>query len=83
MPWIEVIWIRGPGGNVEHIARHGVSVREVEQVLRNPVDTDVSESSGRPIAFGRTSKGRFLAVVYEQVDEVTVMPCTAYEIPEP
>lgn len=82
MPWIEVIWITGPGGNVEHVARHGVSVREVEQVLRNPLDVDVSESSGRPIAFGRTSKGRFLAVVYEQVDEITVYPITAFDVEE-
>jgi len=57
-------------------------VREIEQVLRNPVDMDVSESSGRPIAFGRTSKGRFLAVVYEQVDEVTVYPITAFDVEE-
>lgn len=57
-------------------------MREIEQVLRNPVDMDVSESSGRPIAFGRTSKGRFLAVVYEQVDEVTVYPITAFDVEE-
>ena len=82
MPWLEVIWIDGPGGNVEHIAQHGVTMQEVEEVLQNPLDSDVSESSGRPIVFGRTRAGRFLAVVYEPVDPVTVYPITAFDVEE-
>jgi len=34
------------------------------------------------IAVGRTSEGRLLLVVYEQIDNVTVYPVTAYEIEE-
>jgi hypothetical protein len=82
VPWLEVIWIDGPDGNVEYIAQHGISTAEVEEVLRNPVDRDVSASSGRPIVFGYASADRFLAVVYEQVDEITVYPITAYDIKE-
>ncbi len=82
MPWLEVIWIDGPEGNVQHIALHGISPAEVEAVLQNPLDGDVSDSSGRPIAFGRTPSGRFLAVVYEPIDEITVYPITAFDVEE-
>ncbi len=27
--------------------------------------------------------GRFIVVVYEEVDDETVLPVTAYEVPEP
>lgn len=82
MSWIEIIWTEGPDGNVGHIAANGVTVEEVEHVLANRLDTDVSESSGRPIAFGNTAAGRFLAVVYEPIDDVTVYPITAFAIEE-
>ena len=43
----------------------------------------VSRSSGLPTAFGWTSTGRHLAVVYELVDDdpLTLRPVTAYEAP--
>jgi hypothetical protein len=47
---------------------------------------DVSDSSGRPIAFGRTSSGRFIVVVFEVLnpaDPLVVSPITAYDVPEP
>lgn len=69
-----------PGGNVEHIAEHGLSPDDVEDVLTHPIDQDVSRSSGLPIAFGFTADGRYVLVVYEQVDEFTLYPVTAYEV---
>lgn len=57
-----------------------MSQEEVEHVLANPIESDVSESSGRPIVFGYTAADRFLAVVYEQIDDCTVYPITAFEI---
>jgi len=83
MAWIEVIWTDGPDGNVQHIAEHGITPEEVEHALANPIETDVSETSGRPIAFGYTSDAadrRFIAVVYEQIDAITVYPVTAFDI---
>lgn len=67
-------------GNVQHIAEHGISKQEVEDVLENPHGIEVSRSSGLPIAFGETSTGRILAVVFEVIDEDTVYPVTAYEV---
>lgn len=70
-----------PDGNVQHCADHGVTKGEVEEVLGNASDADVSRSSGRPAVFGDTSTGRHLIIVYERIDEDTVYPVTAYEVP--
>ncbi len=69
-----------PEGNVQHIAEHGISKEEVEEVLENPDGVETSRSSGRPIAFGETSTGRIIAVIFEEVDGETVYPVTAYEV---
>ena len=82
MPYFEIIWNEEPGGNLEHIAQHGLEPDDVEEVFLNPVDRDVSRSSGLPIVFGFTPDGRYILVVYEQVDEVTVYPVTAYDVEE-
>jgi uncharacterized DUF497 family protein len=74
-----------PNGNVQHSAAHNITVDEVEEVLldRDSEDT-ISRSSGRPITFGYTSSGRYLAVVWEHVDDnpLTIYPITAYDAPE-
>ena len=69
-----IIWNEEPGGNVEHIAEHGLSPDDVEDVLAHPIDQDVSRSSGLPIAFGFTADGRYVLVVYEQVRRVYIVP---------
>ena len=70
-----------PEGNVMHCDEHGITKEEVEDVFENVLDEDVSASSGRPVVFGDTSAGRHLMVVYEVVDEDSVYPVTAYEVP--
>ena len=70
-----------PQGNVHHIARHGVTKEEVEEVLLHSTDMDTSRSSGRPVVFGDTSTGRHLFVVYELIDAETAYPITAYDVP--
>lgn len=82
MPFYDIIWNREAGGNVEHIADHGLSMQDVEAVLFNPVASDTSRSSGRPIALGFTPDGRYILVVYEQIDEITLYPVTALEVGE-
>ena len=63
----------------EHLAEHGVTPDEFEAVVCDPEWVDTSRSSGREIAFGEVN-GRFLACVYEMLDETTVLPVTAYEV---
>ena len=73
-----------PEGNVFHIAEHGVTKAEVEEILQNEDnETDASAASGRPITFGWTVTGKHLAVVWDEAgnDPRTVYPITAYETP--
>jgi uncharacterized DUF497 family protein len=69
-----------PDGNVAHIDEHGITKDEVAEVLRSPLSESTSRSSGRPIAFGITSTGKSIAVIYEPVDDDAVYPVTAYEV---
>ncbi|MHB8973742.1 MAG: DUF4258 domain-containing protein [Pirellulaceae bacterium] len=82
MPYYEIIWNEEPGGNVDHMAEHGLTPADVEEVLFNPLDRDISRSSGLPVVFGFTPDGRYILVVYEQTDEITIYPVTAYEVEE-
>ena len=70
-------------GNVRHIAEHGITVEEVEEVLldeTNPVGE--SRTSGRPITTGETSTGKQIAVIWEEAldNPLIIRPITAYEI---
>jgi hypothetical protein len=75
-----------PEGNVQHIAEHDVTVEEAEEVLLDPSSrTGRSRRSGRPQAFGWTSTGKFITVIWEEVsdDPRMIYPVTAYEVPPP
>lgn len=84
VPPLRVLWDLADDryGNVVHIAEHGISPDEVEEVLANPECLDLSRTTGRWIAIAETSSGRTLLVVFEEIDETTVYPVTAYEIEE-
>jgi uncharacterized DUF497 family protein len=66
---------------VQHCGEHDISKEEIEEVFMNATDADVSRSSGRPVVFGDTNAGRHLMIVFELVDESTIYPVTAYEVP--
>lgn len=80
-----ILWDRedDPRGNARHIARHHLTMDEVEDVFQNPTGTDTSRSSGRPVIFGETRTGRYVMVAYEAIDDFTAYPITAYEVPRP
>jgi hypothetical protein len=84
--YVSVIWDDEPGGNVEHIAEHGLTSEEVESVLLDDsIPTAYSDSSGRPCKFGHTFTGKYIIAVWSEVDDDprTIYPETAYEVPEP
>ena len=73
-----------PDGNVQHVQEHDVTIDEAEEVLLDPRSNRApSRTSGLPTAFGWTSTGRHLAVVYELVDDdpLTLRPVTANDVP--
>ena len=76
MPFFLFVW---DDENEEHLAEHGVSRDEFEQVVCDPYGVRRSRSTRRPVAFGYTSEGRYLACVYEMIDATTVYPITAFE----
>lgn len=62
--------------NVAHIARHGVSPEDVEQVCH--ADHHVSETyDGRLRLIGLTAQGRMLTVILAPKDEGVYYPVTA------
>ena len=76
-----------PDGNYVHIVvEHGITQDEVAEILQNPNnDTTDSRSSGRPITFGWTTTGKYIAVVWEHADDDpwAVIPVTAYTATPP
>jgi hypothetical protein len=87
MAKVSCIWDleNDPDGNVQHIALHGITPAEVEEVLDSGyASADISRTSGNPIAFGWTSTGKYILVVFEEIDDApTVYPVTAYEVNPP
>jgi len=69
--------------NTVHIAEHGLSQEEVENVILNDdLDTEFSNSSGRPSKFGWTLSGKFIMVAFEIHSDAPMLlyPVTAYEV---
>lgn len=84
--FVTPIWDDEPGGNVEHIAEHGLTPDEVDTVLLDDtIPTSFSKSTGSPCKFGYTQTGKHIIVVWEEVskDPKMIYPKTAYEVPEP
>ena len=85
MDLFRILWDEpdDPGGNVQHIAEHGLSIEDVEEVLSNSSSEGRSASTGRPCVWGYTLEDVYIIVVYEQIDADTIRVVTAYEAPEP
>jgi hypothetical protein len=80
MKYINFIWTKEI---IEHLAQHDISQDDFETVVCNPASRGISRSSGLPVAWGYTSDARYIIAVYEEIDPITVLPVTAYEVPEP
>ncbi len=80
MPYFDFFWT---DEIIAHLAEHGVTPEDFEAVVMRPVDARRSRSSDLPAAFGYTEDGRYIIAIYDFVDDITVLPVTAYEVPEP
>lgn len=81
-PSLRIVWDDSVGGNIEHLAEHGVTVDEFEQVLIGRFAyREVSERNpAHWLCRGYTRAGRYLHVVFEYFEhEHMVNPVTAYE----
>lgn len=73
-----------PDGNVQHIAEHGISIDEYEEVVLNPKNSVAeSRSSDNFITFGDTATGKHIAAIWELVsyEPKAIRPVTAFESP--
>ena len=84
MRWIHILWDADDdsNGNVQHIADNCLTKDDVQWVLEHPERQAKSRSSGRPMLFGHTQTDEYIAVVYEEIDDDTVRPVTAYFVEE-
>jgi hypothetical protein len=80
MPYRVFVW---SDEILRHIEAHGLSQDDFEQVVCNPSSKGYSRSSGLPAAWGYTADGRYVMAVYEELDDLTILPVTGYEVPEP
>ena len=80
MAYFEFLWA---DETIEHLAEHGISPDDFEQVFSHPSSKGYSRSSSLPAVWGYTEDGRYIMAVFEELDEITILPVTAYEVPEP
>jgi hypothetical protein len=59
------LWVDEVGGNVEHVAEHGLTPDEVESAFDDIEIETTSRSTGRPAIFGRTFKGDTIFVAFD------------------
>jgi hypothetical protein len=77
---VDVRYYIDPETDQPHIYRHGVVEREIEEVLRRPLE-DRPGREGSRVALGQTRAGRYLRVIYVPdplPDSVFVV--TAYQL---
>ena len=79
MPFFEFIWLERV---IEKLAEREISIDEIEAIVNCPEWQDRSRATGLPVAFGHLTDGRFVIVVYQWIDRITVQPITAYEVPD-
>ena len=80
MAFLDFIWTEEI---IKHLSDHGISQDDFEAVVCHPTSTGLSRSSGLPVSWGYTSDGRYILVVYERIEQETILPVTAYEVREP
>ena len=77
---MEIRYNRDEDTGLPHIYGHGVSEREVEEVLYRPLENWRARGDSR-VVIGRTTAGRYLqVVVVPDPDGAAVFVVTAYDL---
>jgi len=79
VPHYEFIWTQEI---TEHLADNDITPEEFEDVVRNPQSVGTSDSTGRLCSFGYANDGRYIICIYENVDDLQILPVTAFEVGE-
>ena len=79
---MEVRYYPDPDTDLPHIYGHGVTEREVEEVLRGSGE-DLPAARNSRMKLGQTAAGRYLQVIYVPDEEPgSVFVITAYDLNE-
>lgn len=69
-----------PESELPHLYKHNVNEREVEEILKKPLE-DRLGTDGSRVALGQTKAGRYLRVIYVPDPEPdSVFIITAYDL---
>jgi uncharacterized protein len=68
--------------NLEHVEQHGISPDEVEEIFEAAVvlRRGGTDAADRFRALGRTAAGRYLVVIYQQLQAFYMRPITAWDM---
>jgi uncharacterized DUF497 family protein len=82
MSYVDFNEIEWDDANIEHLARHGISPDEVEDLFDGPtvalrMGTDAPD---RFPVLGRTSGGRYLLLIYQQKPNRVIRPFTGRDM---
>lgn len=68
--------------NLDHLARHGITPEEVEELFEGPVvrRRGGTDAPDRFRVLGRTAAGRYLAMVYQERARGVVRPFTGWDM---
>jgi len=79
---VAIPWLVWDDENEEHIARHGISVCEVNQVIGNPhlIARNPKRDDGSRLLIGRTDGGRTVTVAVVPTEDPSAWrPVTAFD----
>ena len=77
MPYYFYIWTPEI---VAHLAEHGVTPEEFEEIVSNSSFIKLSRSTGNPLSVGLTAEGRRICCIFRWIDADTIEAITAYEV---
>jgi uncharacterized DUF497 family protein len=68
--------------NVEHLAHHGITPEEVEEMFERPMvrRRGGTDAPDRSRVLGRTASGRYLAIVYQSKGHGVIRAFTGWDM---
>jgi uncharacterized DUF497 family protein len=82
MSTVDGVEIEWDDDNVEHLARHGITADEVEELFDAPVvrRRGGTDAPDRFRVLGRTASGRYLGIIYQQRARGVIRPFTGWDM---
>jgi uncharacterized protein len=79
---VYVVEFEWDDANVEHLARHGITPDEIEELFEGPIvrRRGGTDAPDRFRVLGRTAAGRYLAIVYQQKGRDLIRPFTGWDM---